>query len=66
MNGRPLARIWPFKRYKAFERELRNAAEWFSNKGLATHSKIRDRQKINCTSWHLHYLRRKWDFSPAF
>lgn len=26
MNSRQLARKWSFKRYKAFERELRNAA----------------------------------------
>ena len=24
------------------------------------------RQKINCTSWYLYYVKRKWDFSPAF
>jgi len=42
MNSRQLARTWPFKRYKAFERELRDAAaEWFSNKGLATHARMR-------------------------
>ena len=42
MNSRELARTWPFKRYKAFERELRDAAEkWFSKKGLATHARWR-------------------------
>lgn len=42
MNSRQLARTWPFKRYKAFERELRDAAaEWFSKKGLATHTRMR-------------------------
>jgi len=42
MNSRQLTRTWPFKRYKAFERELRDAAaKWFSNKGLATHARMR-------------------------
>ena len=41
MNSRQLARTWPFKRYKVFERELRDAAVgWFSNKGLATHARM--------------------------
>jgi len=41
-NSRQLARTWPFKRYKAFERELRDtAAKWFSEKGLATHERMR-------------------------
>ena len=35
MNNRQLARTWPFKR------ELRDAAGWFSNKGLATHARMR-------------------------
>ena len=38
-NSRQLAQTWPFKRYKIYERELRDAAEkWFSKKGLATHA----------------------------
>lgn len=42
MNSRQLARTWPFKRYRAFERELRDAAaKWFSQKGLAAHAKMR-------------------------
>ena len=42
MSSRQLARTWPFKRYKAFERELRDAAaKWFSKKGLATHARMR-------------------------
>ena len=41
MNSRRLARTWPFKRYKAFERELRDAAaNWFAGKGLVTHAKM--------------------------
>jgi len=42
MNSRQLAKTWPFRRYKAFERELRDAAaRWFSSKGLVTHSRMR-------------------------
>ncbi len=41
-SSRQLARTWPYRRYKAYERELRDsAARWFSEKGLATHEKMR-------------------------
>lgn len=41
MNSRQLARTWPYKRYKSFEKELREAASnWFSQKGYETHSKM--------------------------
>ncbi len=42
VNSRQLARAWPFKRYKVFERELQDAAAgWFSQKGLSTHARMR-------------------------
>ena len=41
MSSRQLAQTWPFKLYKAFESELRNAAaKWFSKKGLATRARM--------------------------
>ena len=41
MNSKQLARTWPFKRYKEFERELRGAAaEWFYKKGFDTHKRM--------------------------
>lgn len=40
-NGRSLARTWPFKRYSAFEQELRNAAAgWFEKMKYSTHPKM--------------------------
>ncbi len=42
MNSRELAKTWSFRRYKAFERELREAAaKWFFSKGLITHTRMR-------------------------
>ena len=33
MNSKQLAKQWPYKRHKYFEKELREAAKlWFSNK----------------------------------
>ena len=41
-TSRQLARTWPYKRYKAFERELRTAAaRWFSKRRLSAHAKMR-------------------------
>jgi len=40
-NSKQLARTWPFKRYKVFERKLQNAAsEWFYKKGFDTHKRM--------------------------
>ncbi len=41
-------------------------AEDFHNLEIADSADLRAWQKINCTSWHLHYVKWKWDFSPAF
>ena len=42
MTGKQLARTWPYKRHKVFERLLRAAAAiWFSKKGFSTHGKMR-------------------------
>jgi hypothetical protein len=41
-SSRRLAQSWPFKRYSAFEREVRDAAaKWFTDKGFPTHTKMR-------------------------
>ena len=41
LNSKQLARRWPYKRHKEFERELRTAAkQWFSAKGYAVHPKM--------------------------
>jgi hypothetical protein len=39
-SSRQLARTWPFKRYSAYQRELRDVAErWFAKKGFAINPK---------------------------
>jgi len=40
-SSRQLSKAWPYKRYKTFERELREAAsEWFRKKKHPTHAKM--------------------------
>ena len=42
MSSKQLAQTWPFKRYKAFERNLQDTtAEWFHKKELTTHTRMR-------------------------
>lgn len=41
MSSRKKARTWPYKRYTAYQRELRDAAaRWFSKKGFATDARM--------------------------
>jgi POLQ-like helicase len=40
-NNKALAKTWPYKRYKEFERQLRESNKrWFKGKGFKTHSKM--------------------------
>ena len=40
LNSRQLAKTWPFKRYSAYEREMRQiAATWFSRRGYSTNTR---------------------------
>lgn len=40
VNSRQLARTWPHRRYRRYEKEMREtAAKWFEEKGLETHGR---------------------------
>jgi len=56
-SSRQLAKTWPYKRYKAFERELQSAAaDWFTTRGFDTQTKkpycLRSRDL-----WHQNIIR---------